>query len=162
MDDKCRYQSASQKDLVKSRRTGAMLLKKLFQYANKLLSAERLVLNVLNASSNLSSMFMHLLHWLVIFTWLLLESCIIITISSILSNSSENTSPSEDCKKELLYESCHQKTVRKSCSMKVALRKSYTWSCSMVSAIRNIPLLPQIQFPPLITELTIAGENVHR
>ena len=32
----------------------------------------------------------------------------------------------------------------------------------MASAIRDIPLLPQIQFPPLITKLTIAGENVHR
>ena len=62
MDDKCRYQSASRKDLVKSHRTGAMLLKKLFQYANKLLSAEPLVLNVLSASSNFSIMFMHLLH----------------------------------------------------------------------------------------------------
>ena len=109
MDDKCRYQSASRKDLVKSHRTGAMLLKKLFQYANKQLSAEPLVLNVLNASSNLSSMFMHLLHWLVIFTWFLLGSCIIITISSILSNSSENTLPSEDCKIELLHESCSKK-----------------------------------------------------
>ena len=37
-------------------------LKNLFQYANKLLSAEPLVLNVLSASSNLSIMFMHLLH----------------------------------------------------------------------------------------------------
>ena len=51
-DDKCRYQSASQKDLIKSRRTGTMLLKKLLQLANKLLSAEPLALNVLNDSSN--------------------------------------------------------------------------------------------------------------
>ena len=47
--------------------------------------------------------------WLVIFTWFLLGSCIIITILSILSNSSENTSPSEDCKTELLHESCSKK-----------------------------------------------------
>ena len=53
-----------------------MLLKKLFQYAKKLPYAEPLVLNVLDASSNLSSIFMHLLHWLVIFTWFLLGSCI--------------------------------------------------------------------------------------
>ena len=39
-DDKCRYQSPYRKDLVKSHRAGAMLLKKLFQYANKLLFAD--------------------------------------------------------------------------------------------------------------------------
>ena len=119
-DHKCRYQSASRKDLVKSRRTGAMLLKKLFQYANKLPSAEPLVFNVLNSSSNLSSMFVQLIYWLAVFTWFWLGPCIIITSSSILLNSSENTSPSEECKKE------------------------YTWSWSMTSAIRDIALLPRI------------------
>ena len=119
-DKKCRYPSTSPKDLVKSCRTGAMLLKKLFHYANKLLSVEPLVLDVLNSSSNLSSIFMHLLKWLVIFTWILLGSRIIIASSLILSNSSENTSPSEDCKQE------------------------YTCSCSMASAITGIPLSPRI------------------
>ena len=45
-DDKCRYQAVSPKDMAKSRRTGAILLKKSFQYAHKLLSAEPLALNV--------------------------------------------------------------------------------------------------------------------
>ena len=137
MDDKCRYQSASQKDLVKSRITGAMLLKKLFQYANKLLSAERLVLNVLNASPNLSSMFTHLLHWLVIFTWLLLESCIIITISSILSNSSEKTSPSEDCKKELLYESCSKKELYLELLHGLSYQRHPSFTPNIISATHN-------------------------
>ena len=119
-DDKCRYQSASRKGLVKSHRTGAMLLKKLFQYGNKLLSAKSLALNVLTTSSNLSIMFMNLFHWLVIFTWFLLGLLIIITSSSILSNSSENTSPSE------------------------YYNKKYNRSCSMASVIRDILLLPRM------------------
>ena len=132
-DYKCRYQSASWKDLVTSRRTRTLLLYKLSQYANKLLSAEPPVLKVLNAYSNSSSAFIHLLHWLVIFTWFLLESRIKIKNSLILSNSSENASPSEECNKE------------------------YTWSCSVASAIRDIYLLPWMWFPAVITESKPAG-----
>ena len=52
--DKYRYQLVSRKDLVKFRKTGTILVKKLFQYA------EPLILNILNASLNLSSTFWHL------------------------------------------------------------------------------------------------------
>ena len=90
-DDKCKCQSASWKDLVK----------KLFQHANKVVFAESLILNVLNASSHLTSILMHLLHWPVIFTWLLLGSRVMITSWSILSNNSENTPPLEDHKNSI-------------------------------------------------------------
>ena len=119
-------------DLVKSRKKGAMLLKTLFQYGYKLLFAEPLVLNVLNTSSNSFSMFLHLTPLAGDIYLVLLGSCIIITSSSILSNSAENSSPSEDFKKE------------------------YTWSCSMAFAVRGIPLLLKYNLHHS-TGLTTAG-----